>query len=53
MDQEQPVKKKKEMVIPELKFKKALVRKTLIGKDGMTYEVEEYIDVPIFEKEEK
>lgn len=39
---------KKTMKLPDIEMGKATVRKTLIDEKGMSYEVEEEIDVPIF-----
>lgn len=39
---------KKPMQLPEIKMGKASLRKTLIDEKGMSYEVEEEIDMPIF-----
>ncbi len=41
---------KKTMKLPDIEMGKAVIRKTLIGENGMSYEVEEEIDVPIFNK---
>lgn len=39
---------KKTMKLPDIEMGKATVRKTLIDEKGLSYEVEEEIDVPIF-----
>ena len=39
---------KKTMKLPDIEMGKATVRKTLIDEKGMSYEVEEEINVPIF-----
>ena len=41
---------KKTMKLPNIDMGKAVIRKTLINENGMSYEVEEEIDVPIFNK---
>ena len=38
----------KTMKLPDLEMGKATIRKTQIDKNGMSYEIEEEIDVPIF-----
>ena len=40
-----------EVRLPEIKMTRAKIRKTLVGEDGLTYEVEEEIEVPVAEKE--
>ncbi len=38
----------KGMILPDLEMGKAKIRKTMLDKNGMSYEVEEEIDIPIF-----
>lgn len=44
---------KKTMKLPDIKMGKASIRKTLIDEKGMSYEVEEEFDVPIFRNTKK
>ena len=37
----------------KIKFAKAKIKKTLVDENGMTYEVEEEFDVPVFNTENK
>lgn len=39
---------KKTMKLPNIEMGKATIRKTFINEKGMSYEIEEEIDVPIF-----
>ena len=40
------------MIIPELETVKGNIRKTMIDENGLTYEIEEEIDIPIFPKDD-
>ena len=53
MDRDQYEKIKKELILPEMKMTKGVVRKTIIGDDGLYYETEEVIELPIYEEEKK
>lgn len=53
MDKEQYEKLKKDLILPEIKMTKGVVRKTIIGDDGKRYEIEEVIELPVFEEEKK
>ena len=43
----------KDIIIPKMKMVKGVVRKTIIGDDGKRYEIEEVIELPVFEEEKK
>ena len=53
MDKEQYEKLKKDLILPEIKMTKGVVRKTIIGDDGKRYEIKEVIELPVFEEEKK
>ena len=39
--------------LPEVEIGEATLRKTIIGEDGKTYEIEEKIELPIINSEER
>ena len=53
MDKDQYKELEKDIIIPKMKMVKGVVRKTIIGDDGKRYEIEEVIELPVFEEEKK
>ena len=41
---------KKIMKLPDIEMGKASIRKTLINNNGLSYEIEEEIEVPVFQE---
>lgn len=53
MEKEQYEKCKKELKLPNVKYTKGTVKKTIVGEDGKSYEIEQVIELPVFGKEAK
>lgn len=44
---------KKDLILPNIKMTKGVVKKIIRGEDGKSYEVEEVIELPIIEQEDE
>lgn len=43
----------KKLILPEIKNEKCKIRKTVVDKNGLTHEVEEIIELPVFDEDEE
>lgn len=46
-------KSEKNLILPQIETQKCKVRKTVVDENGLTHEIEEIIELPVFDEDDE